>query len=187
MSQRQNVEQGKLASRLREWLQAYRLTVEDGALKEYMRTLAGLTEEELEISLGKANKENKTNFAPSPGVIYDIAMEMRGGGWAEIDNSPCEYDKTWLENPEWKALKATVAKQAQEKHRPMLPEGTKDLAERREEFFRSPAQMAKWAAQREYLMAHYLSQDLNDGGIRSQAEIAAIKASRPKSKRKAVR
>lgn len=171
---------------MREWLSAYRLIVEPGVLFEYCKTLGGLTEEELETALDRANRENTGKYAPTPGVIYAIGMEMRSG-WAEIDNSPCEYDKTWLEDPEWKALKATVAKQAQEKHRQMLPEGTKDLAERREEFFRSPAQMAKWAAQREYLMAHYLSQDLNDGGIRSQAEIAAIKASRPKSKRKAVR
>ncbi len=152
--------------------------MEDGVVKEYMRTLAGLSEEELDVALNQANKENNTNFAPAPGVIYNIAMEIRGGSWAEIDNSPCDYSSTWLEDDEWKALKQKVDAQAREKAHPMRPEGTKDLAQRREEFFRSPAQMEKWAAQREYLMARYLSQDLNDGLVRHPSEIAAIKASR---------
>lgn len=170
-------------SRLRDWLQVYRFIVEDGLIREYANTLAGLTEEELEISLETAKRENKNpGYAPDVKIIYDIAMEMREG-WAIPDDTPCEYDSTWLEDEEWKALKGKVGILSGQKQRPLLSEGAIEQDKRRQEFYKSPEQMQKWAAQREYLMAHYLSQDLNDGNLRHPSEVAAVKASRPKSRR----
>ena len=74
------IETEKLLSKTRAFLQVYRLAIDDGALEGYTSVLASLTEEEVTTAMDVANRENKTNFAPSPGCIYDLAMEIRAGG-----------------------------------------------------------------------------------------------------------
>lgn len=91
-------------------MQTYRLVVELGAVENYAKTLGVLTEEECDVAMDKANRENDTDFAPGPGVVYDIAMEMREGqahpAFKEMATwTPAGERPEWLLEPGWIALK----------------------------------------------------------------------------------
>lgn len=100
---------------MRKFLQTYRLVVEAGAIENYATALGGLTESELDVALDRANRENETDFAPGPGVIYEIAMEVRAGSkvqpWSEEQRRDFETPNPhpeWVEDDEWKKLKQKV-------------------------------------------------------------------------------
>lgn len=65
-------------NRLKEFLLPFRLVVDDALLREYFRALSMLTYEELDTAISIAVRE-AGEYAPAPGVIYGIAMELREG------------------------------------------------------------------------------------------------------------
>lgn len=116
MNQPQHVEPGKLASKLRGFLSSYRIVIDDELLAAYADVLWKLTEAELSGALETATKENDSQYAPSPGQVYQIALEMRagkhsGGALAEMAGwTPTGPKPEWIQDNEWQALKAKVAR-----------------------------------------------------------------------------
>lgn len=116
---RKSVEPEKLASRLRAWLQPYRLVVTDELVSEYADVLAELTEDDLDTALNMAARENSSNYAPSPGCVLEIATELIRGRehpvlaemaeWEKEDMTPEEL-RELVASPEWQELKASVKK-----------------------------------------------------------------------------
>ena len=107
----------KLMSRLRAWLQPYRFVVDDELIMEYAKHLEVLSESDLDAALDVAARENTTNYAPSPGVVLEIAEEMiRGRGHpalteiASWKQPTAEERKAMIQSPEWQALKKAVGR-----------------------------------------------------------------------------
>jgi hypothetical protein len=69
----------KLAIKVAAWLQCWRLIVSDELVAEYVRSLKAFTETEVMTALERAKNESQGDYAPVPGVVYGIVMEMRRG------------------------------------------------------------------------------------------------------------
>ena len=121
MTRRENhqpsVPPDKLVSRLNAWLQCYRLIVSDELVAEYAKVLRVLSEDDLNAALELAAKENDSNYAPSPGMVLQIAEELIRGrehpALTEIASwrRPTDEErKAMIQSPEWQALKKAVAR-----------------------------------------------------------------------------
>lgn len=89
----------------------------DELVSEYAKTLCNLTEEDLNAALDAATRENTTNYAPSPGVVLEIAEEFvrfrEHPALTEIASwrRPTEDErKAMIQSPEWQALKKAVGR-----------------------------------------------------------------------------
>ena len=116
-SHQPSVAPDRLASRLSAWLQCYRLVVSDELVAEYARVLQVLSEDDLNMALELAAKENDSNYAPSPGMVLQIAEELIRGrehpALTEIASwkqPTAEERKAMIQSSEWQALKKAVAR-----------------------------------------------------------------------------
>ncbi len=180
MNRLRPVEPEKALSKIKEFLQIYRMgLIEDGAVKGYMKALSGLTEEEMTTAMDIANRENETDYAPVPSVIYRIAMEMRDGATHEASDEMNTWEKTdtnWPEVREFLALLHEIVDKHKMEKEERYKERVKSLG-----LGQSPP--TSGYSNRE-IIDWYARQDLNNGLPRSKAEIEAIKATQPKRRKR---
>src|ERR1041384_7667043 len=90
-----------LMRRVRGLLGCYRNSVTEETVVEYAQTLASLTREEFDAAVVKSKDLSDDGFAPAPGEIRAIAMEIREAELAKSDGA-LEEMKNWEpSNPEW--------------------------------------------------------------------------------------
>lgn len=118
MNRQQYVASENLTSKIKELLLPYRIVIDDELLASYADVLWKLTEKELTRAITQANSENETQYAPSPGQVYGIAMEIRAGKHAGRVLAEMQTWETISEAerqecvaaPEWQALRARLGK-----------------------------------------------------------------------------